>query len=458
MNVNMGHGYLVKRLFELLEKLTERDGNQEYIDLKSLAEKMEGKSFERRGKYKRDGNQERLSTEQNRGRKENVLNKALEQGWDIYKERTTVCPDCLSGEVKLKQKRCRSIKRRSCNVENTNTLQYECKNDSCSTKTFTVLANEIEPWARSDFFLKRKAIDLIFGVRGSFRRASEHISFDTGGKGPCAATIINWIRKAGREAVPFERLFPIRTTGVLGIDEKWVKCFKEWVYIYKVFDIKTGYPVLMRVFPSCNKENARAVLLEVKTLGYNPKVIVTDLITSYDKAVKELFKDTLHQKCLFHAEKDARKVIREYINDGGSKKEAEKLYPLLRGIFSAVRPAAAEAQIKRFLWARDFFDAKAEKVFNLIHRVRQDIINPKKDPQIPATNNRCESAIKEFDLLYSTTYGYCSLAALQEFLQAYTVYVRFKKYDTGPFKGMSPVEIAGYDTGNLTWDFYLLAA
>ncbi|MCK4423702.1 MAG: hypothetical protein KAV18_06490, partial [Candidatus Omnitrophica bacterium] len=105
-----------------------------------------------------------------------------------------------------------------------------------------------------------------------------------------------------------------------------------------------------------------------------------------------------------------------------------------------------------------YFPEEAKGVFNLVERIAEDLKNPIKDPEIPNTNNATESAIKEFDLLYSTTYGFSSLLVLQEFLNVYTVYQRFRKYVSGPKKGLCSLEVAGYDIGNLNWDFYLLAA
>ena len=253
-------------------------------------------------------------------------------------------------------------------------------------------------------------------------------------------------------------MFPIRWSGILGVDEKWVKVFDQWVYIYEVIDVKTGCSIIKRVFPECNKDNSRAVLLEIKALGYLPDVIVTDLITNYDEAVRDLFPDALHQRCLFHAEKAASKSIRKYLGEDCHTEIREQLRFLLRELFAAKTLVEVESRLKQFLWARDYFPQEAKGVFNLVKRIAEDLKNPIKDPEIPKTNNATESAIKEFDLLYSSTYGYCSLPALQEFLNAYTVYRRFLKYTGGPKKGLCPLEVAGHDIGNLDWDFYLLAA
>lgn len=457
----IGQAYLIRRLFEMIEALVEKKQlQQEYIDLKSLAEKIEEKQNEtsQRGKYNRDVEQKRVRTEQNRKRRRNILRMAIDKRWNMYKEREDVCPDCLRPAVELRQKRNRRYKNGGCQEEKTKAEQYECKNDQCSTKTFTKLPNQLEPSAQSDFFRKRQAFGLVFEVRGSLRRSADYITFVNGAGGPAWTTVLNWIRKAGREVVALETLFPIRWSGTLGIDEKWVKLFNKWIYIYKAIDMKTGFPILEMVFPSCNKDNAKAVLLEIKARGYLPKIIVTDLIRDYDKAVEDLFPNAKHQRCLFHAEKAAHELIRKYLGEDWHKKTKEQIWVLLRALFSAKTLVEVESELARFLWAREFFPDEAQPIFNLIERIAEDIKNPKKNSEIPTTNNATESAIKEFDILYSTKFGYSSIVALQEFLNGYNVYQRFHKYASGPFKGRCPLEITGYDIGNLTWDFYLLAA
>jgi transposase-like protein len=363
LRAEMAQGYLIRRLFEIIEGLVEKEKiqpNQEYLDLQSLAAKLEenNPASGPRGKYRRNVEQLRLSTEKNRIRRKNVLEKAIVEDWDIYKERPVLCPDCLGPAVKLKQKRERKFKNRACRLEETIAEQYECKNPECLTKTFTRLPNELEPWAQADFFLKRQVFNLLFHVRGSLRRSVDHVGFENFTKGPAWTTALNWIRKAGREVVALESLFSIRWSGILGIDEKWVKIFDQWVYIYEAIDMKTGYSIIKRVFSECNKDNSRAVLLEIKALGYLPKVIVTDLITNYDEAVKDLFPNALHQRCLFHAEKAASKSIRKYLGEDCHEEIREQLRFLLRELFSAKTLVQVESQIKQFLWARSFFPKK----------------------------------------------------------------------------------------------------
>jgi hypothetical protein len=455
----MCQGYLVKRLLRLVEEILHlgRDEHREqYLDLKNFAEKTQ-QERSKRGRYRRDVEQEPVYAQQSQGRRKNILRMAIEEGWDMFKERPVCCPDCLSVAVRRKQRRPRTYKNGGCRVEEISSEQYVCNNPDCSTRTFTKLPNHLERWAQADFFLKRKVFALVFHVRGSFRRSVDYVCFETNGSGPAWTTALEWIRKAGREAVRIDSILPIRWSGVLGLDEKWVKRFGEWVYIYEAIDIETGLPILKRVFPECNGQNARAVLLEIKARGYLPKTIVTDLIANYDKPIQDIFPNAVHQKCLFHAEKDARKLVRTYLPTDANKATRRQLYILLRDLFSTTDTVDLQSQITRLLWAREHFPSQAAPVFNMVERIAPCLSQAREDTDIPTTNNATESAIKEFDALYRTTYGYSSIPALQDFLDAYTIYLCFRKYASGPHKGLCPLEVAGHDIRTLDWDFYLLA-
>ena len=451
--------YLVRRLFKLVEDLLDGSSppdTQQYLRLKEFEEKTRPEP-QPRGPYRRDVPRERRHTLRNRRRKLKLLRKAIEDGWDMHKERPLHCPDCLESDVRFRQSRPRTYQNGGGESEEVSARQYRCLNPACTTNTFTRLPNELESWARASFFLKRKAFGLVFHVRGSLRRSADFISFDTQRPGPSWTSVLNWIRKAGQEAIPIEFVLPIRWSGHLGLDEKWVKRYEDWVYIYEAMDVKTGLPILKRVFPDCNQDNARAVLLEIKSRGYLPKVIVTDLTSNYDKPIKDLFPEATSQKCLFHAEMAARKLVRKYLPEEGDKKTKEQLLVLLRSLFAAETTSALESQLKQFLWAREHFPSHAAPVFDMVERNAPHLRQPRVNPEIPTTNNATENLIKEFDILYRTTFGYSSIPALQDFLDAYTVYQQFRKYSSGPHKGLCPLEVAGHDLGDLDWDFYLLA-
>jgi transposase-like protein len=452
--------YLVRRLFSLLEETISAGSHrqEEYIDLKLLNGKINESVAGNRGEYRKNVEQHRQSTDQNKKRKRNILRAAIELGWDIFKQRKPVCPDCMCGEVKLKECRERTYKSRGNQFLETKAIRYNCCNPDCGTKTFTLLPNELGRWAQADFFLKRNCLNLIFHVRGSYRRVSDHITFDSGVKGPSWTTILNWVRKAGREAVELEKIMPVRSSGYIGLDEKWVKLKSEWIYIYEVVDIRTRQSIFKRVFPECNKDNSKAVLLELKARGYLPKVLVTDCTKNYDGPVKQFFPDADHQKCLFHAEKDAKTLIRKYLGDESQREVKKQLEFLVRELFAARKTVDIETLLQQMAWAKNYFPKEAGPLFDMIERTGPHLIRAGKSPEIPRTNNAVESAIKEFDLLYSTTYGFSSIVALQEFLDAYNVYLQFRKYTDGPFKGKCPLEIAGHDITGLSWDFWLLAA
>ncbi|MDI6736876.1 MAG: hypothetical protein QME42_11925, partial [bacterium] len=90
---------------------------------------------------------------------------------------------------------------------------------------------------------------MIVHVRSSYRRAMDYLSEEEGIK-KSWVSLLNWVRKAGAECVEIEKILKVCWSGKIIIDEKWVKLYKEWVYIYKAIDGETGETLVQEVYPS----------------------------------------------------------------------------------------------------------------------------------------------------------------------------------------------------------------
>jgi transposase-like protein len=82
----------------------------------------------------------------------------------------------------------------------------------------------------------------------------------------------------------------VRSSGVVGIDEKYVKVPKntkpagkqrQWMYVYVAVDMHTLDLLHINLFPNLGKDSARTFLLELRAKGYHPRVIVTDMNQDY---------------------------------------------------------------------------------------------------------------------------------------------------------------------------------
>jgi hypothetical protein len=99
-------------------------------------------------------------------------------------------------------------------------------------------------------------------------------------------------------------------SGVLALDEKWLripKSFspeqrqqgKKWRYAHFAVDALTGDLLHVDVFDTADAASVRAFLAAVRALGIRPKWVVTDMLSSYGKAIADTFgPGTRHHYCL----------------------------------------------------------------------------------------------------------------------------------------------------------------
>jgi hypothetical protein len=74
-------------------------------------------------------------------------------------------------------------------------------------------------------------------------------------------------------------------------------------------DPLSDFPVAFALVTANDQEHMRRFLLNLKNLGFVPKVVVTDGSTLYPKVLAELWPDARHQLCVFHVLKDINKLI-----------------------------------------------------------------------------------------------------------------------------------------------------
>ena len=125
--------------------------------------------------------------------------------------------------------------------------------------------------------------------RGSYRRVAA-------GLGVSTATAYRWVSQFGGSLVPVAALFGVvQSSGVVGIDEKWGQVpvpgrhDRNWMYVSVAVDAYTDDLLHSAIFPHVGTASAQAFLLALKTKGYRPQVIVTDLNQDYGAAIAAVF-------------------------------------------------------------------------------------------------------------------------------------------------------------------------
>jgi transposase-like protein len=120
-------------------------------------------------------------------------------------------------------------------------------------------------------------------------------------------------------------------SGTMAVDEKWIKIAGVWWYLFVAVDHVSGLPLHVALLPSNAKPYCELFLLQLKALGYHPKVIITDGWDAYVQAIVRVFPHAQHLLCRFHALRAAFRRLRQQLPHGKARRRwADKLKGLFR--------------------------------------------------------------------------------------------------------------------------------
>jgi transposase-like protein len=120
-------------------------------------------------------------------------------------------------------------------------------------------------------------------------------------------------------------------SGTVAVDEKWLKIAGVWWYLFVAVDHVSGFPLHVALWPSNATPYCELFLLQLKALGYHPKVIITDGWDAYVKAIARVFPNAQHLLCRFHALRAAFRRLRQQVPSGNARRRwADKLKALFR--------------------------------------------------------------------------------------------------------------------------------
>jgi transposase-like protein len=464
--------YLSDRLFELLDRVMLQLGEkshpylEQYQNLQTFSKDYlkdpvtpQPAASVEKTKYQRDQAYHRVNLARDQKRRKQTLLNIVYGDWQAHGQgqREIICPDCNSDHVHYKFKRDRQFRDQQ-GVKHRGDLAwiYRCDNPYCKTKYFTSLPPGLELWARYVTKAKRKGLKLVFHVRGSLRRSTDYLNSEQGITISWSC-LFHWIRKAGAECPLFEDIFPLSWSKRLIVDEKYIKLYKEWIYLYVAVDEQTGEPLHLQVMPHKGADSVHLFLLQLKALGYYPDTIVTDLCPDYPAIVNRVFPQAYHHQCVFHAERAAKRLVDNYLSDQQHNADKQNLKKQIRAVFKQRKAMDLKAVYGKLMRSRIDYPSDASPVFDMLQSYYPILLKCITDHNIPKTSNAVENLIKEFDLKYCTTMGYSSIEAIREFAKAYLIYLRLCPRSEGNGKGFSPAQLARDKMIPLSWDEFILA-
>lgn len=148
--------------------------------------------------------------------------------------------------------------------------------------------------------------------------------------GVCKGTIHNWFYKT--DDMKQTILQSIKWwSGVIAVDEKWVRLQGKWVYVLSAVDNATGFPLFYMITYDLKKESWELFFRRFKRHYGIPAMIISDGSPALRAGMVAVFPKVNHQLCKFHKLKNLIRKIYENIED---EKKREKAIKLAKNIFS----------------------------------------------------------------------------------------------------------------------------
>lgn len=397
------------------------------------------------------------------------LQRALFGQWEEIDDDTVRCPHCGSSLVSRKENTPRTKKYRdpqSGEWRETEGYRCYCLNPVCDCQTFTHYPDGVRLYSSWTVDTMIWGVMVYLHLRTTYRRAAHVV-------GVSHVTLWRWAMAVGQQALPIATLFGVvRSSGVVGIDEKWVLVpkndktegeRKRWMYVYLAVDVFTYDLLHVDIYPYKGQAQARAFLQALKAKGYTPQVVITDMNQDYSQPIRAVFPHATHHECLFHALQWTQRLVKDvYGNDyTEAHPEAVALKEQIYKVFDAKTRKTVNKRYRNVMALQEEYVAQtpqAQRIFDFLERHYPKLVNALENPLIPLTNNTVELVVRRFDQHYQNMCGFDSIETARKYLHLFELTYRFTPFaqDNRPVKGREldirgrcPLELAGYDISHI---------
>ena len=390
------------------------------------------------------------------------LEQLLFGHWEPVEDGTVRCIYCGTTDVSRKSRKPRLKKYvdEKGELRTVEVYRYYCHNHRCPYKSFTNLPPNLLPYSKWSLDYRVAALQLYEWSRSVYRCTGQML-------GVSKMTAYRWVSGFGYELLPVAALFGVvRSSGVVGIDEKYVLVpkndkpegkMKRWMYVYLAVDCYTYDLLHLEIYPFNDKHSAKAFLLALRAKGYHPRVVVTDMRVDYGPLIARVFPKAVHHECIFHALQQLREHIKEVYGADYAETypEVETLKEEINHIFDARTKRTAHRRYEAVLAQREHFvthTPDAAAVFDFLERHWPKLVNAIESQHIPTTNNATEQVIRIFTQHYKTFCGFESIESARLYLALFEKVYRFTPFSDDAQKrirGKCPLELAGYEVQKL---------
>jgi transposase-like protein len=234
-------------------------------------------------------------------------------------------------------------------------------------------------------------------------------------------------------------------SGTVAVDEKWIKIAGLWWYLFVAVDHVSGLPLHVTLLPSNATPYCALFLLQLKVLGYHPKVIITDGWDAYVQAIARVFPNAQHLLCRFHALRAAFRRLRAHVPSG----QARRLWTeKLKGLFRTPSKRTVRRRLDT-LQAETYGSPTQAVVARLLAKLPQ-LLPAVGSTWRPTTSNAAERFLGAFERFYRAKGPFQNLASAQKhvalFMLGY-VFETFSAEASAERQGRCPLQVAGYEVG-----------
>jgi transposase-like protein len=212
---------------------------------------------------------------------------------------------------------------------------------------------------------------------------------------------INW-----QAAVPHGKRF---CSGTVAVDEKWIQIAGVWGHLFVAVDHVSGFPLHVALLPSHATPYCVLFLLQLKALGYHPKVLITDGWDAYVTAIAQVFPHAQHLLCRFHALRAAFRRLRKQVSSGAARR---RWADHLKGLFRTPSKRTVRRRLERL--QAEAQDSPAQAVVaRLLAKVPQ-LLPAVGSTWRPTTSNAAERFLGAFDRFYRCKGPFQSVTSAQK--------------------------------------------
>lgn len=182
------------------------------------------------------------------------------------------------------------------------------------------------------------------------------------------------------------------SSGVIGVDEKWIRIGGKWHYLFTAVDLERGLPLHFEIYKSRSGYYCRLFLSRLRQLGFQPRLIVTDGWVGYWAAIKKVFPTAQHQLCIFHVMRSIMQWLKQHIRSEDLVAEYGRQ---AKRIFQTTDKRTAERRYKKLKRRR-----KLKALLRRLRRKWSRIVPALGSTWIPTTNNGSERFNRAFERFY----------------------------------------------------------